>query len=197
MKRFKQFLEEEDLELQEADADEYKAEDDDDEEATDYKPRSKGEQKFKDQHKTETKPHPTADPSVHNGATKQTSPEGTKQGEKTVVAAGTSVKEPTGGGNSKRPADKADGDKSVVNPIKEGVEELEEDVVSTLQKIVKDKQAQNVQFDNKKKMKVDLFTASAIIGALKKVNPQNKEKMTRMLNNSPEQFLKIMGVVMK
>ena len=45
----------------------------DDDETKKLKPRSKGEQDFADAHTTETEPHPTADPSIHNGATNATS----------------------------------------------------------------------------------------------------------------------------
>ena len=197
MKRFKKFLEEEDLDLYESDADDHVGEDDDDDEAKDYKPRSKGEQKFKDKHKVDTKEHPTADPSLHKGSNKQTSPEGTKQGEKSVVSAGTSVKQSKGGGSSKRPADRTDGDKKVVNPIKEGIEEINEDVIDTLKKIVKDKQAQTVKFEDGKSVKVDLFTASALVAVHDKVNKQNQEKIKRMANKSPDQFMKVVDVAMK
>ena len=62
MKRFKKFLEEEEIEIDEASAADLVGDDDSDEEATEYEPRSKGEKKFKDKHKVDTKEHPTADP---------------------------------------------------------------------------------------------------------------------------------------
>ena len=99
----------------------------DDDERKKAKYRSKGEQDFADAHTTETEPHPTADPSVHNGSTQPTSPKGSDAGEKQVVAAGTSVKEPQGGGNSKRSSDKKQGDMTPVNPIKEAKQTKEED----------------------------------------------------------------------
>lgn len=168
MKRFKKFLDEEDLALYEMDADDLVGDDDSDEEATEYEPRSKGEKKFKDKHKVATKDHPTADPSVHKGSTKKTTPEGTKKGEKKVV-----------------------------NPIKEGIEELNEDVIDTLRKIVKDKQAQSVKFEDGKSTKVDLFTASALVAVYDKVNKQNQEKIKRMANKSSTQFMKVVDVAMK
>ena len=198
MKRFKKFLDEEDLALYEMDANDLVGDDEPDEAATEYEPRSKGEKKFKDKHKVATKEHPTADPSVHKGSTKKdTSKDGKKEGEKSVVSAGTSVKEPKGGGSSKRPADKTDGDKKVVNPIKEGIEELNEDVIDTLRKIVKDKQAQSVKFEDGKSTKVDLFTASALVAVYDKVNKQNQEKIKRMANKSSAQFMKVVDVAMK
>ena len=123
---------------------------------------------IRDRHKVDTKEHPTADPSVHKGSTKKTTPEGTKKGEKKVV-----------------------------NPIKEGIEELNEDVIDTLRKIVKDKQAQSVKFEDGKSTKVDLFTASALVAVYDKVNKQNQEKIKRMANKSSTQFMKVVDVAMK
>ena len=168
MKRFKKFLEEEEIEIDEASAADLVGDDDSDEEATEYEPRSKGEKKFKDKHKVATKEHPTADPSVHKGSTKKTTPEGTKKGEKKVV-----------------------------NPIKESIEELNEDVIDTLKKIVKNKQAQSVKFEDGKSTKVDLFTASALIAVYDKVNKQNQEKIKRMANKSSAQFMQVVDVAWK
>ena len=168
MKRFKKFLEEEEIEIDEASAADLVGDDDSDEEATEYEPRSKGEKKFNDKHKVDTKEHPTADPSVHKGSTKKTTPEGTKKGEKKVV-----------------------------NPSKESIEELNEDVIDTLKKIVKNKQAPSVKIDDRKSTKVDLFTASALIAVYDKVNKQNQEKIKRMANKSSAQFMKVVDVAWK
>ena len=70
-------------------------------------------------------------------------------------------------------------------------------VFDTLRKIVKDKQAQTVKFDNKKSTKVDLFTASALVAVYDKVNKKNQEKIKRMANKSPDQFMKVVDVAMK
>ena len=85
----------------------------------------------------------------------------------------------------------------IEDSIEESVEELNEDVIDTLKKIVKDKQAQKVKFDNKKSTTVDLFTASALIAVYDKVNKQNQEKIKRMANKSPDQFMKVVDVAMK
>ena len=63
----------------------------------------------------------------------------------------------------------------IEDTIEEDVEEINEDVIDTLRKIVKDKQAQTVKFDDKKSTMVDLFTASALIAVYDKVNKQNQE----------------------
>ena len=64
MKKFKQFF-------NEASAKDHVVPKDDDDEAKDYKPRSKGEKEFKDKHKVEKKKHPVADDSVHTGDIKK------------------------------------------------------------------------------------------------------------------------------
>ena len=202
----------------------------DDDERKKAKYRSKGEQDFADAHTTETEPHPTADPSVHNGSTQPTSPKGSDAGEKQVVAAGTSVKEPAGGGDSKRSADKKQGDMTPVNPIKEAKqakeedepeeddaededqdeeededeededddEELEEGVMDTLRKIVKDKQMQKVKFKNGKSMRIDLTTASAIVQAFDKriKNASTKQKFADAIEKDPDSFMKMMDVAL-
>ena len=188
----------------------------DDDETKKLKPRSKGEQDFADAHTTETEPHPTADPSIHNGATNATSPagKGTQNGEKEVVAAGTNIKEPQGGGSAKRPGDKTDGDTAIVNPIKEEVEddddddddededddeeELDEGVMDTLRKIVKDKQMQKVKFKNGKSMRIDLTTASAIVNAFDKriKNASTKQKFADAIEKDPNSFMKMMDLAL-
>ena len=65
-----------------------------------------------------------------------------------------------------------------------------EDNVDVLNKIVKDKQHQDIKFKDGK-MKVDLFTASAITQVFKMVNKSNQEKMKKMLNGKKAEFMKI------
>jgi len=185
----------------------------DNDETKTLKPRSKGEQDFADAHTTETEPHPTADPSVHNGATQATSPKGSGDGEKEVVTAGTDVQEPQGGGESKRDADKTDGDKKM-KTVKEAAhededddddeededdeEELEEGVMDTLRKIVKDKQMQKVKFKNGKTMRIDMTTASAIVNAFDKriKNASTKAKFADAIEKDQESFMKMMDVAL-
>ena len=195
-----------------------------DEDEKELKPRSKGEKDFADAHTTETEPHPTADPSVHNGSTQPTSPKGSDAGEKEIIKSGTDLKEPQGGGDSKRSADKKQGDMTPVNPIKEAKqtkeedepedddededdddedededdEELEEGVMDTLRKIVKDKQMQQVKFENGKKMRIDLTTASAIVNAFDKriKNASTKEKFAAAIEKDENSFMKMMDLAL-
>jgi len=74
---------------------------------------------------------------------------------------------------------------------------VSEDNVGILRDIVKRKQAKPLKFADGK-MKVDLFTASAVTQALDKVNPANKTKLTKMINTGKKgSFIKIAQVVMK
>ena len=85
----------------------------------------------------------------------------------------------------------------IEDTIEEDVEEINEDVIDTLRKIVKDKQAQSVKFEDGKSTKVDLFTASALVAVYDKVNKQNQEKIKRMANKSSAQFMKVVDVAWK
>ena len=78
-----------------------------------------------------------------------------------------------------------------------GVECLIEANVDILRKIVKNKQNMPVKMKDGK-MKVDLFTASAITQALDKVRPDTRKKMEDIINNGGKsQFLRLVNVVFK
>ena len=74
---------------------------------------------------------------------------------------------------------------------------ISEDNIAILRDIVKRKSAMPLKFADGK-MKVDLFTASAVTQVLDKVNPANKTKLTKMINTGKKgSFIKIAQVVMK
>ena len=73
---------------------------------------------------------------------------------------------------------------------------ITEDNVDVLRSIVKNKSAKPLKFSDGT-MKVDLFTASAITQVLDKVNRDNKEKLTRMINGKKGQFTAAANAVMK
>jgi len=78
-----------------------------------------------------------------------------------------------------------------------GVECLIEANVDILRKIVKNKQNMPVKMKDGK-MKVDLFTASAITQALDQVKPDTRKKMEDIINNGGKsQFLRLVNVVFK
>ena len=90
-----------------------------------------------------------------------------------------------------------------VEKVKESIDNFEresfliEDNVEVLRSIVKSKQNKSVKFQDGKKAKVDLFTASALTQVLDKVNPDNKAKLTKMINGTLKTFLQAQSAVMK
>ena len=62
--------------------------------------------------------------------------------------------------------------------------------------IVKSKSMKPMKFKDGT-MKVDLFTASAMIQVLDKVNPANKKKLTNMINGKKGQFTAAANAIMK
>ena len=90
-----------------------------------------------------------------------------------------------------------------IEKVKESINDFEresfitEDNVDFLRSIVKNKQNKSVKFQDGKKAKVDLFTASALTQVLDKVNPDNKAKLTKMINGTLKSFLQAQSAVMK
>ena len=90
-----------------------------------------------------------------------------------------------------------------IDKVKESINDFEresflvEDNVDVLRSIVKNKQNKSVKFQDGKKAKVDLFTASALTQVLDKVNPDNKAKLTKMINGTLKSFLQAQSAVMK
>ena len=90
-----------------------------------------------------------------------------------------------------------------IEKVKESINDFEresfitEDNVDVLRSIVKSKQNKSVKFQDGKKAKVDLFTASALTQVLDKVNPDNKAKLTKMINGTLKSFLQAQSAVMK
>jgi hypothetical protein len=75
--------------------------------------------------------------------------------------------------------------------------ELDEDVFSDLQKIVKDKQASTVKFKNKEELQVDLFSASALVKVVEALKPANAKKMKDQLNKGESSFLRMVDFAMR
>jgi hypothetical protein len=90
-----------------------------------------------------------------------------------------------------------------IEKVKESINDFEresfitEDNVDVLRSIVKNKQNKSVKFQDGKKAKVDLFTASALTQVLDKVNADNKAKLTKMINGTLKSFLQAQSAVMK
>jgi hypothetical protein len=93
---------------------------DSDKEVKGYQPRAKGEQDFANQHmvqKTDYYAVPGQD-HIFNGSVKE-APHQPNNGEKVTKQGTSDVNQPNGGGDSKRTADRSQGDMKPVNPIKE------------------------------------------------------------------------------
>ena len=73
---------------------------------------------------------------------------------------------------------------------------LQEDNLQALRDIVKKKSATSLKFKDGK-MKVDMFTASAIVQVFDAVKDANKKKMEVMLNGKKAQFVKMADFAMK
>ena len=73
---------------------------------------------------------------------------------------------------------------------------LQEDNIQALKDIVKNKSAKSLKFTDGK-MKVDMFTASAIVQVYDAVKDANKKKMETMLNGKKAQFMKMADFAMK
>ena len=80
-----------------------------------------------------------------------------------------------------------------IEKVQESIGEFEreaflvEDNIDMLKDIVRTKSVKTLKFSDGK-MKVDLFTASALVTVLNKVNADNREKLTRMVNGKKGQF---------
>jgi hypothetical protein len=80
--------------------------------------------------------------------------------------------------------------KKVQESTLERATNLVEDNVDVLKDIVKRKQNKDIKFKDGK-MKVDLYTASAVTQVYDAVNASNKKKMADMINGKKAQFMKI------
>lgn len=182
--------------IEEANAADYVAPKDSDEEVTKYKPRSKGEEDFANMHNIEKHDYPADVDAQFSGGVdkKERQP---NNGEKTTTQGSSTVKQPNGGGDSKRPADKKQGDMKPVNPVKEEVELFEGKVLDALQDIVKTKSAKKVKFANGKSTRIDMTTANAMVNLHKKLSSDRKKKMEDAIEKSPEMLMRLMDVAFK
>jgi hypothetical protein len=64
-------------------------------------------------------------------------------------------------------------------------------MMDQLQQIAESKESKKVNFANGKSTVVDRYTASAITKVYESVNDDNKEKLKLMVEQSPEEFNKV------
>ena len=174
---------------------------DDDEEATTYKPRSKGEEDFAAKHTKVTKAHPVAPEDQFKGGTKHSGDhkgyENTP-GEKNVVKAKKTFAQLRGGGSSKRKADKTQGD-IAMKKVKEEFELNEEMIaenpmlMKTLTKMASSKNPMPMKFKKGQPMTVDQDQAKTLLKGLKKVKGPSLKAMTRDITSSPSDFMKALA----
>jgi len=175
---------------------------DDDEEATTYKPRSKGEEDFAGKHTKDTKNHPVAPEDQFKGGTKHSGKhkghEG-EPGERNVVKAKKTFKELRGTGSSKRKADKSQSDP--MKKIKEEVEFIDENISSLMRKskllkrldeISKKNRQGAVSFKDKDTMSVEPKDAKDILEVLKKLTPRNAGSMVTKMENGVAGFMNML-----
>ena len=174
---------------------------DDDEEATTYKPRSKGEEDFANKHTKDTKAQPVAPEDQFKGGTKHSGDhkgyEGAP-GEKNVVKAKKTFAQLRGGGSSKRKADKTQGD-IAMKKVKEEFELNEEMIaenpmlMKTLTKMASSKNPMPMKFKKGQPMTVDQDQAKTLLKGLKKVKGPSLKAMTRDITSSPSDFMKALA----
>ena len=162
--------------IEEADAKDYVAPKDDDKEATEYKPRSKGEEKFAKDHKvSKSDAEPKGQEHIFKGSLKAVSEDIDcpicNDGENTCTC-----------GESQ-----------------EEKKNFNEGVLDTLRKIVKDKQASKVKFKNGKMRNIDMQTANMITKSYDKriSKPELKKKVEKMIDGSPEGLMKVLDIMYK
>ena len=174
---------------------------DDDEEATTYKPRSKGEEDFAAKHTKDTKAHPVAPEDQFKGGTKHSGDHKGYEnapGEKNVVKAKKTFAQLRGGGSSKRKADKTQGD-IAMKKVKEEFELNEEMVaenpmlMKTLTKMASSKTPIPMKFKRGQPMTVDQDQAKLLLKGLKTVKGPSLKAMTRDITSSPSDFMKALA----
>ena len=174
---------------------------DDDEEATTYKPRSKGEEDFAAKHTKVTKAHPVAPEDQFKGGTKHSGDHKGYEnapGEKNVVKAKKTFAQLRGGGSSKRKADKTQGD-IAMKKVKEEFELNEEMIaenpmlMKTLTKMASSKTPIPMKFKRGQPMTVDQDQAKLLLKGLKTVKGPSLKAMTRDITSSPSDFMKALA----
>lgn len=162
--------------MTERSADDFVGKPADDEEATRSKKyRSKGEQDFANQHAVVKTDHPVATDAQFSSSKISSVPhkgfDPDTAGEMKPIPQGGSAKS-----------------------FKEAFmdeELLDEAVIDSLRKIIKDKSASNVKFKNGKTLKVDMTTANALVRTHDNLNDTNKKKFAMQLDKGPNAFMKM------
>lgn len=212
MKKFKDLFED-------SPAKDYTPNKEEDDEVKKYKPRSKGEEDFANMHMVTKTGHPHAldhqftgdvsgnerlpmgEPDKHIGGIKHA------DGDSQPIKQGTSETQPGGSAYSEPKQYGRGGEKAPVmqgsSKIKESVsfsdfrQALDEGVVDTLKKIKSRKQAMPVKFKNKKTLKVDMFTASALLAVHDALKTTNAKRFRDSLEKGESSFMTMVDFAMQ
>lgn len=174
---------------------------DDDEEATTYKPRAQGEVEYSNQHTVTKKDHPVAPNDQFTGGTKHAGDHKGHDGEpgerQVVKSKGISFKELRATKSSKRKQDKDQ--KDPMKKVKEDIDyeesiELTEvahkdPTVKKIMDISKSKRQGSVVFKNKETMTVDPKDAMKIMKVIPKLNQRNRNDYTSKLSKDAAGFM--------
>lgn len=74
---------------------------------------------------------------------------------------------------------------------------IEDDVMNHLRNIVENKSTQTITFKDGKTMRVNESTARAVLDTYEKLNHENKTNVSAMVNESKEQFSKVVDFAWK
>jgi len=212
MKKFKDLFED-------SPAQDYEPNKESDDEVKKYKPRSKGEEDFANMHMVTKTGHPVAmdhqfsgdvsgndrlpmgEPDKHIGGIKHA------DGDSQPIKQGTSETQPGGSAYSEPKQHGRPGEKAPVmqgsSKIKESVsfsnfrQTLDEGVVDTLKKIKSRKQAMPVKFKNNKTLKVDMFTASALLAVHDALKTSNAKRFRDSLEKGESSFMTMVDFAMQ
>jgi hypothetical protein len=81
--------------------------------------------------------------------------------------------------------------------VKEHYEEEETDVLLNLHQIALTNESRRLMFDDGSSIKVDSHTANEILNMHESLNLNNKEKVSEMIQESKQQFLKVVDFAKK
>lgn len=198
--------------ISELDAKDYKAEKDSDDEVKKYKPRSKGEEKFKDAHKKEVKDYPEGiGPQNESVELDERAPpivtDSIKDATMLIKRALTALSSAGGKHASRGTKMKLKKQSALLKQVEaelkrihaealneEVEEELEifsEGAFDSIQKIAKGGKSARVKFDNGKSVDVDSESASAVVKMVNGLR-SGKDKVVSDLEKSPENFMKVL-----
>lgn len=161
-----------------------KVKEDDEEEVKGYKPRSKGEEDFVNQHKVVKKEHPVAEPHQHTGDRKGPKSDSgedheghEKKGEPVLKTYDQFKKMGGWGSSSKRGPDKTAGDKTAVMQGSSKIKEETSPIVEEKEDLDEAFKVGALKLKDGSTVKVNESTAKVLNNALSQLSASNKKRM--------------------